>query len=85
MNVSLPKITTQKITVTDNGGILQSSTPYTLKNQINEIQSLENIPGVVDVNKISGATLLYNSVSGNFEIRPLQASDITGNIDLGTF
>jgi hypothetical protein len=36
------------------------------------------------VNVVTGATLVYNSVSDKYEVRPFEISDL-GNLDGGTF
>ncbi len=56
----------------------------TLKNQIKEIRSIEDFGDVEEVNVVTGATLVYNSVSDKYEVRPLAIEDL-GNIDGGTF
>ena len=70
--------------VTTSGDSLASSKPVTLKNQINEIRSIEDFGDVDEVNVTSGATLVYNSTSDKYEVRPLAIEDL-GNIDGGTF
>ena len=70
--------------VTTSGDSLAASKPVTLKNQINEIRSIEDFGDVDEVNVTSGATLVYNSTSDKYEVRPLEIGDL-GNIDGGTF
>jgi hypothetical protein len=70
--------------ITNNNGRLSSAAPITLKNQIQEIRSIEDITDVNEVNVTDGATLVYNSANDKYEVRPLDIADL-GAIDGGTF
>jgi hypothetical protein len=70
--------------VETSGDRLSTTTPITLKNQVQEIRSIEDIGDVDEVNVVSGATLVYNSVNDKYEVRPLDLEDF-GAIDGGTF
>lgn len=82
MKAVIGRTTTQNIKVHTTGGLLQTSTPITLKNQVNEISSIEDIRDVAEVDVSTGATLIYNSSNDKYEVRKLQAEDISGNINL---
>ena len=82
MKAVIGRTTTQNIKVHTTGGLLQTSTPITLKNQVNEISSIEDIRDVAEVDVSTGATLVYNSSNDKYEVRKLQAEDISGNINL---
>ncbi len=82
MKAVIGRTTTQNIKVHTTGGLLQTSTPVTLKNQVNEISSIEDIKDVAEVDVSTGATLVYNSSNDKYEVRKLQAEDISGNINL---
>lgn len=82
MKAVIGRTTTQNIKVHTTGGLLQTSTPITLKNQVNEISSIEDIRDVAEVDVSTGATLIYNSANDKYEVRKLQAEDISGNINL---
>ena len=82
MKVALGKTTTQNVKVTNTGGVLQSSTPITLKNQITEINSIEDIKDVAEVEVVAGSTLIYNPVNDKYEVRRLIADDLSGEINL---
>ena len=72
--------------ITNNSGRLSSAAPVTLKNQIQEIRSIEDIFDVSEVNVSAGATLVYNPENDKYEVRPLQSEDFeTFNLDGGTF
>lgn len=85
MKATIPQVTRQSVKVTNLGGTLTSSSPITLKNQIVEITSIENIADVSEINVTDGATLIYNSSTDKYEIKPLNFDDLSGDIDGGTF
>ena len=70
--------------ITNNNGRLSSAAPITLKNQISEIRSIEDILDVAEVEVTDGATLVYNSTNDKYEVRPLEIADL-GALDGGTF
>ena len=70
--------------ITNNNGRLSSAAPITLKNQIQEIRSIEDIADVSEVDVSDGATLVYNSETDKYEVRQLQIEDL-GAIDGGSF
>ena len=70
--------------ITNNSGRLSSAAPITLKNQIQEIRSIEDIADVSEVSVTDGATLVYNSETDKYEVRQLQIEDL-GAIDGGSF
>jgi hypothetical protein len=85
MKASIPQFTRQNVKVNNIGGTLTSSSPITLKNQVVEITSIENIADVDEINVTDGATLIYNSSTDKYEIKPLNFNDLSGDIDGGTF
>jgi hypothetical protein len=60
------------VTVKKLDGKLTVTDPITVKNQINELRGLTDIPDVRAVNLANGATLIYNSNTQIYEIRPLE-------------
>jgi hypothetical protein len=70
--------------IQNNNGRLSSVAPITLKNQIQEIRSIEDIADVAEVDVTNGATLIYNSQNDKYEVRQLQIEDL-GAIDGGSF
>ena len=86
MKASLAKTTVQNVKITNTGGVLQSSTPVTLKNQITEINSIEDIRDVSEIEVVAGATLVYNSENDKYEVRKINSEDFgTINLDGGSF
>ena len=72
-------------TITNNNGRLSSAGPITLKNQIQEIRSIENITDVSVVDAANGSTLIYNSQNDKYEVRQLQVADLNLDLDGGSF
>jgi hypothetical protein len=84
--VALARNTVLNVKLTNSGGSLQSSTPITLKNQVSEIKSIEDIRDVSEVEVVAGATLVYNSQNDKYEVRKITSEDIgTINLDGGSF
>lgn len=72
--------------ITNNNGRLSTAAPVTLKNQVQEIRSIEDIFDVSEVEVSAGATLVYNPENDKYEVRKLQSEDIGGlTLDGGTF
>lgn len=67
--------------ITNNNGRLSSTAPITLKNQIQEIRSIEDIKDVSEISVTAGATLVYNSENDKYEVRKLNTEDF-GSLDL---
>jgi hypothetical protein len=72
-------------TITNNNGRLSSTGPITLKNQIQEIRSIENITDVSVVDATNGSTLIYNSQNDKYEVRQLSLADLAVDLDGGSF
>jgi hypothetical protein len=72
-------------TITNNNGRLSSTGPITLKNQIQEIRSIENITDVSVIDVTDGATLIYNSQNDKYEVRQLSFADLAVDLDGGSF
>ena len=73
--------------VSTESGLLQSSTPLTIKNQFREYQinSIQDLPDVDEVSVENGATLVFNSNTNQYEVKPLDLTNVTGIIDGGEF
>lgn len=75
-------------TVSVENGSLQNRTPITIRNQVREYQinSIEDLPDVVEPTIITdGSTLVYNIQNDNYEVKQIDITEITGDIDGGTF
>jgi hypothetical protein len=82
MKAVIGRTTTQNIRVQTTGGLLQTSTPITLKNQVTEISSIEDIRDVAEVEVVAGATLVYNPINDKYEVKQITQEDISGDINL---
>ena len=73
--------------ITNNNGRLSAAAPITLKNQIQEIRSIEDIADVDEINVSNGATLVYNSTNDKYEVKQLSFDDLSGDtaLDGGSF
>ena len=86
LNAKIIRNTTINAKVINDSGRLITQAPITLKNQIQEIRSIEDISDVDEINVTDGATLIYNSSTDKYEVRLLQAEDFEAfNLDGGTF
>lgn len=88
MKVVLGRTTNHNVKVTSGAsGALQSSTPITLKNQVTEIRSIEDIADVDEIDVSAGATLVYNPTNDKYEVRKITSEDVSDNFNLdgGTF
>lgn len=73
--------------VKNTSGVL-NPVSVTLKNQIQEIRSIEDIADVAEINVTDGATLVYNATTDKYEVKILDTGDINTenlNLDGGTF
>lgn len=85
ISITVARTSSQQIVVSNNGGILQGGSPVTLRNQLVEIRTLDNIPDINVDNKVDGAGLIYNGNTGAYDVRPISFNDVTGIIDEGEF
>lgn len=82
----MPSTTRLVAKITNTNGRLSTAAPVTLKNQIQEIRSIEDIFDVSEVDVSAGATLIYNPENDKYEVRKLQAEDFEAlNLDGGSF
>lgn len=57
------------VTVRKQDGKLQVTDPITVKNQIQELGSIDDIPGVNTSLKVDGSTLIYNANTGQYDVK----------------
>lgn len=69
--------------VDNNNGRLSAAQPVTVKNQIQEIRSIQDLPDVDEVNVVDGATLVYNSATDKYEVKLIDLG--ASGLDGGTF
>ena len=68
--IMAPK-STFRATVQKVGGRVQAIDPITVKNQIREIRSVEDIPGVNAALRTDGAVLVFNANTEEYDVRLL--------------
>lgn len=78
-------VTNTVIRVNSSGGSLNATSPVVLKNQITQLRSIEDIADVIETNVTDGATLIYNAALDKYEVKLLNLSEITADLDGGTF
>ncbi len=74
------------VKVNTNNGLLNPKA-LTIKNQFREYQinSIQDLPDVDEITVDSGSTIVYNANTNKYEVKPLNATNITGIIDGGEF
>lgn len=84
LKASISNVSNSIIAVTKTDGRLTSTSPaVTIKNQINEIRSIEDLGDVIETNVVNGATLVYNSALDKYEVKPIDLG--ASGLDGGTF
>lgn len=68
-------------------GTMLNPVELTVKNQFREYQinSIQDLPDVNEISIVEGATLVFNSSTSNYEVKPLDGGYISGTIDGGEF
>jgi phosphoribosylformylglycinamidine (FGAM) synthase PurS component len=77
-----------KITVKiNNKSPILNPTTLTIKNQLREYQinSIQDLPDVDEVTVNSGSTIVFNSATNKYEVKPLDTTNLIGIIDGGEF
>jgi hypothetical protein len=71
-----------------DGGIIDSSSPVTLKTSSvtsTGAEKLAQLKDVVTAGETSGSTLIYDEGTNEYYVRKLDLAEVTGNLDGGTF
>ena len=76
-NVVLASKSTFTATVQKVGGRVTATDPITVKNQIQEIRSLDDIPGVNTSMRTDGATIVYNANTNQYDVRPTSGNVVS--------
>lgn len=84
-NINPESKITIKVSKTGSGLINPKS--LTIKNQLREYQinSIQDLPDVDEVAVNSGSTIVFNSVTNKYEVKPLDTTNLIGIIDGGEF
>ena len=75
----------QIISVNTSAQSLSTVPGVTLRNQIRDINTLEDIQDVVHISQDDGAVLQYNAVTDKYEIKNLDLAQTGLDVDGGTF
>lgn len=82
----LGRISNTVVRVNNTGGRITPAaggSGVTLKNQVNEIRSIDDFADVIPVNQITGATLVYNAELDKYEVKPIDLG--ASGLDGGSF
>ena len=87
VNVVVSRKRTIQISANATAGIIDTSTPVVLKNNpvIGAATRLDKLIDVAANNEVNGATLVYNSANDTYVVQQLDISNVTGDLDGGTF
>ena len=88
VNVVVSRKRTIQISANATAGIIDTSTPVVLKNTPIAAGAATRLDRLTDVsanNEIDGATLVYNAANDTYVVQKLDLSNVTGDLDGGTF
>ena len=88
VNVVVSRKRTIQISANATAGIIDTSTPVVLKNNPVVVGAATRLDRLTDVSansEIDGATLVYNAANDTYVVQKLDISDVTGDLDGGTF
>lgn len=89
VNVLVSRKRTIQISANATAGIIDTSTPVVLKNNpvvvSGGVSRLDKLTDVAANNEINGATLVYNAANDTYVVQKLDISNVTGDLDGGTF
>ena len=86
-NVVVSRKRTIQVSANATAGIIDTSSPVTIKNtpSVSTPNRLDRLNDVVANTEVDGATLVYNSSNDTYIVQKLDLSNVTGNLDGGTF
>ena len=89
VNVVVSRKRTVQISANATAGIIDTTTPVVLKNSpvvvTGGVTRLDKLSDVSANNEINGATLVYNAANDTYVVQKLDLSNVTGDLDGGTF
>jgi hypothetical protein len=89
VNVVVSRKRTVQISANATAGIIDTTTPVVLKNNpvvvTGGVTRLDKLTDVSANNEINGATLVYNAANDTYVVQKLDLSNVTGDLDGGTF
>ena len=86
-NVVVSRKRTIQVSANATAGIIDTSTPVILKNTgiSSNITRLDALNDVDATGEVSGATLVYDAGNDKYIVQKLDLTNVTGNLDGGTF
>lgn len=86
-NVVVSRKRTIQVSANGTGGIIDTTSPVVLKNNPFVVggSRLDTLADVVAGGETDGATLVYNSANDTYIVQKLDLSNVTGDLDGGTF
>ena len=89
VNVVVGRKRTVQISTNATAGIIDTTTPVVLKNNPvlggGGVTRLDKLVDVAANNEVNGATLVYNAANDTYVVQKLDLSNVTGDLDGGTF
>ena len=87
INVVLARKRNIQISTNATAGIIDTTTPVVIKNNpvVGGVTRLDRLSDVVANAEINGATLVYNANNDTYVVQKLDISNVTGDLDGGTF
>ncbi len=87
VNVVVSKKRTIQLSTNATAGIIDTTAPVVLKNSpvLGGVSRLDKLNDVVANTEINGATLVYNAENDTYVVKKLDLSNVTGDLDGGTF
>ncbi len=87
VNVVVSRKRTIQIAANATAGIIDTTTPVVIKNNpvIGGVTRLDRLTDVAANTEINGATLVYNAANDTYVVQKLDISNVTGDLDGGTF
>lgn len=75
------------ITISQKNGVIESTSPFSLHSGVSSggVKRLSNLEDVVEIDKLNGSVLVYDSATDNFILSKLEGKNIIGDIDGGDF
>jgi len=87
-NVVVSRKRTIQVSANATAGIIDTSTPVILKNtgmSSGASTRLDTLNDVDATGEVSGATLVYDATNDKYIVQKLDLTNVTGNLDGGTF
>jgi hypothetical protein len=87
-NVVVARKRTIQVSANATAGLIDTSVPVTLKNTpvlSTGVTRLDRLTDVVANAETSGATLVYDATTDKYVVQKLDISNVTGDLDGGTF